>query len=61
MSGKYAVPQEIRAMKPRGTMAKKIPGGYYVYEYRTVRDGDGRRRTRMGACIDGLRVFACWA
>ncbi len=51
MAGKYAVPQEIRAMKPRGTMVKKIPGGYYVYEYRTVRDEDGRRRTKMGRCI----------
>jgi hypothetical protein len=51
MAGKYAVPQEIRAMKPRGTMVKKIPGGYYVYEYKSVRDEDGRRRTRMGRCI----------
>jgi hypothetical protein len=51
MAGKYAVPQEIRAMKPRGTMVKKIPGGYYVYEYKSVRDEYGRRRTRMGRCI----------
>lgn len=51
MAGEYAVPQEIRAMKPKGTMVKKIPGGYYVYEYRSVRDPDGRRRTRMGRCI----------
>ena len=51
MSGKYAVPEEIRAMKPRGTMVKKIPGGYYVYEYKSVRDEDGRRRTRMGPCV----------
>lgn len=51
MAGKYAVPQEIRAMKPKGTMVKKIPGGYYVYEYRTVRGDDGRRKTEMGRCI----------
>ncbi|MCH3926717.1 MAG: hypothetical protein LKE27_09890 [Atopobiaceae bacterium] len=51
MAGEYAVPQEIRAMKPKGTMVKKIPGGYYVYGYRSVRDPDGKRRTRMGRCI----------
>lgn len=51
MAGRYAVPAEIRAMKPKGTMVKRIPGGYYVYEYSTVRGEDGRRRTRMGSCI----------
>lgn len=51
MAGEYAVPEEIRAMKPKGTMVKKIPGGYYVYEFRTVRGEDGRRRTKMGPCI----------
>ena len=48
--GKYSVPEEIRAMKPKGTMVKKIPGGYYVYEYRSV-TRDGRRKTEMGPCI----------
>jgi len=51
MAGKYAVPQEVRAMKPKGTMVNKIPGGYYVYEHRSVRDESGRRRTKMGTCI----------
>jgi len=51
MAGEYAVPEEIRAMKPRGTMVKKIPGGYYVYEFKTVRGEDGRRRTKMGPCV----------
>ena len=51
MAGKYAVPEEVRAMKPKGTMVKKIPGGYYVYEFKTVRGEDGRRRTKMGPCI----------
>ena len=51
MAGEYAVPEEIRAMKPKGTMVKKIPGGYYVYEFKTVRGEDGRRRTKMGPCI----------
>ena len=48
--GKYSVPEEIRAMKPKGTMVKKIPGGYYVYEYRSV-TRDGKRKTEMGRCI----------
>lgn len=58
--GGYSVPAEIRAMKPKGTMVKKIPGGYYVYEFRTVRGEDGRRRTEMGPCvgkIDPARGF----
>ena len=49
--GDYSVPAEIRAMKPKGTMVKKIPGGYYVYEFKTVRDGAGKRKTKMGPCI----------
>ena len=48
--GRYSVPAEIRAMKPKGTMVKAISGHYYVYEYRSVREG-GRRRTEMGRCI----------
>ena len=27
--GKYSVPEEIRAMKPRGTCVKNIKGHYY--------------------------------
>ena len=27
--GSYAVPENIRKMKPRGTMVKKIKGHYY--------------------------------
>lgn len=51
--GKYSVPAEIRAMKPKGTMVKAISGRYYVYEYRTVREG-GRKRTEMGRCIGSI-------
>jgi hypothetical protein len=29
--GLYVVPENIRKMKPRGTMVKKIKGHYYVY------------------------------
>lgn len=31
--GKYSVPEEIRKMRPTGTMVKNIKGHYYVYEY----------------------------
>ena len=37
-TGKYAVPQEIRDQKPRGTMVKKISGKYYVYEMKNIKD-----------------------
>lgn len=39
-TGKYAVPAEIRAMKPKGVSCsvKIIKGGYYVYEHKRVRD-----------------------
>lgn len=52
--GEYAVPEEVRAFKLRGTMVKKIAGNYYVYRFRTVREG-GRRKTKMGACIGKIR------
>jgi hypothetical protein len=51
--GAYSVPERIRAMKPKGTMVKAIGGRYYVYEYRSV-TVDGKRKTRMGACIGSI-------
>lgn len=48
--GKYSVPEDIRAMKPRGTMVKAIDGRYYVYDYACTSEG-GVRRTRMGRCV----------
>lgn len=54
--GKYSVPADIRALKPRGTMVKKITGGYYVYEYRMERGEDGKRHTRMGRCIGKITL-----
>ena len=54
--GTYSVPAEIRALKPKGTMVKKIPGGYYVYEYRMERGEDGKRRTRMGRCVGKITL-----
>ena len=37
-SGKYAVPAEILKFKPRGTMVKKIHGGFYVYAMENVKN-----------------------
>ena len=36
----YSVPENIRAMKPKGTMVKSIHGKYYVYEYFHVKEND---------------------
>jgi hypothetical protein len=51
--GTYSVPEHIRALKPKGTMVKAIGGHYYVYEYRSV-TRDGKRKTKMGACIGSI-------
>ncbi len=48
-SGKYAVPEEILRFKPRGTMVKKIHGGYYVYAMENVKNpttGKWQTKTR---------------
>ena len=37
-SGKYSVPEEIRRLKPRGTMVKKINGHFYVYGMKNTKD-----------------------
>lgn len=57
--GKYSVPENIRAHKPKGTMVKKIKNGYYVYNYSSkqflVTDDSGNKhwktKTEMGDCI----------
>ena len=36
--GNYAVPDEIRSMKPSGTIVKRIRGGYYVYSHSQHKD-----------------------
>ena len=53
--GSYAVPESIRKMKPAGTMVKTISGHYYVYEYKTVIDETGKRKTVMGKCIGSIQ------
>ena len=46
-SGKYAVPEEILKFKPRGTMVKKIHGGFYVYAMENVKNPEaGKWQTK---------------
>ena len=60
--GDYAVPAHIRAMKPKGTMVKRIKNHFYVYNYTTksvpVTDKDGivkmKSKTEMGSCIGSI-------
>lgn len=51
----YVVPESIRKYKPTGTMVKAINGYYYVYEYKTVKDENGNRRTQMGKSIGTIK------
>lgn len=53
--GGYAVPAEIRAMKPKGTMVKNISGHYYVYEFSSYREENGKRKTKIGKCIGSIK------
>ena len=62
--GKYSVPADIRAHKPKGTMVKNIDGRFYVYECKYskiwVEDGDGNKKrkskTEMGKCIGSITL-----
>ena len=51
-SGKYAVPAEIRALKPKNVscLVKKIDDGYYVYEHLRVDDPKhpGKKKNATG-------------
>lgn len=53
--GDYSVPEEIRAHKPKGTMVKNINGYYYVYEFSSYRDENGKRKTKIGKCIGAIK------
>ena len=62
--GNYSVPEEIRKLKPKGTMVNKIKNGYYVYTYIStqilVEDLEGNKHwktnTAMGECIGSITV-----
>lgn len=49
----YSVPENIRALKPKGTMVKAIHGKYYVYEYFHVKEND-KWKTKMGKLIGSI-------
>lgn len=53
--GKYSVPEEIRKAKPKGTMVKNISGYYYVYEFKSYTDENGKRRTKMGNLLGSIK------
>jgi len=62
--GNYSVPEEIRKMRPQGTMVKKVKNRYYVYEYTSTSvktempDGTFRWKTqsKTGACIGQITL-----
>ena len=62
--GNYAVPEEIRKMRPAGTTVKNIKGHFYVYEYKPTSvktempDGTMRwkSKTTIGSCIGQITM-----
>lgn len=56
-SGKYAVPEEILKFKPRGTMVKKIHGGFYVYGMENVKNPTtGKWQTKTKGILGKITV-----
>ena len=51
----YAVPEEIRALRPQGTVVKNICGHYYVYEHSRVKDEKGRWHTKSSPIIGTIK------
>jgi len=50
--GNYTVPPEILALKPRGTIVKKIKSGYYVYSHSQYKDEKtGKWKTSSGKLL----------
>lgn len=50
--GGYSVPEQIRAMKPKGTAVKAIGGHYYVYMQKHVKDpSSGKWKIKTGKMI----------
>lgn len=47
--GKYSVPEEIRKLKPKGSVVKVIKNGYYVYGQKNIKDPlTGKRKIKAG-------------
>lgn len=53
--GNYSVPEEIRKLKPKGTMVKALNGKYYVYEQKNVKI-DGKWKIKMGKMIGSISM-----
>lgn len=53
--GTYSVPEDIRALKPKGTMVKAIKNGYYVYTCTNQKGEDGKWRLKMGSLIGRIK------
>ena len=49
----YSVPENIRNLKPKGTMVKAIHNKYYVYEHSHIKK-DGKWKTKMGKLIGSI-------
>lgn len=53
--GSYAVPEEIRNKKPRGTVVKALHGKYYVYEQKNIKDPEtGKWKIKSGKMIGSI-------
>ena len=53
---KYSVPEQIRKMKPKGTMVKLLHGKYYVYNFYCYKDDNGKWKTKMGSIIGRITI-----
>lgn len=49
--GKYSVPENIRKMKPKGSIVKLLHSRYYVYEIYSKKFGNGKWGHRTGKMI----------
>lgn len=52
--GNYSVPENIRKLKPTGTMVKVIKGKYYVYEQKHIKDDNNKWKIKMGKLIGSI-------
>lgn len=58
--GKYSVPENIRKLKPKGTIIKLLHNKYYVYEHFYKKDDNGKWKTKSGKLlghIDEVKGF----
>lgn len=53
--GAYSVPEEIRKLKPDGTIVKRIGNGYYVYPFKRVKGEDGLSKVVSGTSIGSIK------